>query len=311
MNRSFGTIAGVCVAIGTITVVATVAYGHGDRALNQAGDEQYGKQLLSKTSEFLGPAAADPNMRFAGSNLACASCHLDAGAEPGQLSLTGAMGKYPRFSARNGARETIEERIEGCMIRSMNGRRIPEDGPEMRAMVAWLQYLYDADAATGASLKQPHEPPAFKTPNRAANIAAGEQVFRKRCATCHGKDGAGLQASKNIAGGYVFPPLWGPDSFNDGAGMHRLLTATRFVKAKMPLGKADLSDDDAFDVTAYVNTKPRPQMANLDRDYPDRSKKPVDTPYPPWADSFPLTQHQLGPFQPIDAYYAAKQKPAR
>jgi thiosulfate dehydrogenase len=27
------------------------------------------------------------------------------------------------------------------------------------------------------------------------------------------------------AQGYIFPPLWGPDSFNDGAGMNRLLTA--------------------------------------------------------------------------------------
>src|ERR1019366_8505150 len=101
-------------------------------------------------------------------------------------------------------------------------------------------------------------------------------------------------------------PIWGPDSFNDGAGLHRLLTAARFVKAKMPLGKAELTDDEAFDVTAFLNSKPRPQMANLDRDYPDRSKKPVDTPYPPYADSFTITQHQLGPFQPIDAYYSSK-----
>ena len=308
MSKGFGAIAGVCAAIGTITVVATIAYGHGDRKWNNAGDEQYGRQLLAKTSEFIGPSVANPAMRYTGGNLACGSCHLNAGAEPGQLSLTAAMSHYPRFSPRNGAKETIEERIEGCMVRSMNGRRLPEDSREMRAMVAWLQFLADMDAAAGASLKKPLEPGAFKTPKRAADLKAGEEVFGKRCAMCHGKDGAGLQAAKNIADGYVFPPLWGPNSFNDGAGMHRLLTAARFVKAKMPLGKADLNDDEAFDVTAFLNSKPRPQMANLDRDYPDRSKKPVDTPYPPYADSFPITQHQFGPFQPIDAYYSSKQK---
>ena len=68
----------------------------------------------------------------------------------------------------------------------------------------------------------------------------------------------------------MFPPLWGPDSFNDGAGMHRVLTAARFIKARMPLGDADLTSDEAFDVAAYMNAQPRPEMANLDRDYPDR-----------------------------------------
>jgi thiosulfate dehydrogenase len=97
--------------------------------------------------------------------------------------------------------------------------------------------------------------------------------------------------------------LWGTNSFNDGAGLHRVLTAAKFVKAKMPLGKADLTDDEAFDVAAFINSKPRPHMANLERDYPDRSKKPVDTSYPPYADSFPIEQHQFGPFAPIEAWY--------
>ena len=86
--------------------------------------------------------------------------------------------------------------------------------------------------------------------------------------------------------------------------MHRVLTAAKFVKARMPLGKADLSDAEAFDVAAYINVQPRPAMANLDRDYPDRTTKPVDNPYGPYADPFPIEQHRLGPFTPIDAFYA-------
>jgi thiosulfate dehydrogenase len=79
----------------------------------------------------------------------------------------------------------------------------------------------------------------------------------------------------------------------------------------MPLGKPDLNDDQAFDVAAYLNSQPRPQMANLDRDYPDRKTKPIDTGYGPFADSFPLEQHRFGPFQPIEAFYKSQQKSGR
>lgn len=89
--------------------------------------------------------------------------------------------------------------------------------------------------------------------------------------------------------------------------MHRVLTAARFIKARMPLGEADLTDDEAFDVAAYVNAQPRPAMANLDRDYPDLATKPIDSPYGPYADPFPQQQHQFGPFGPIRAYYDGRQ----
>jgi thiosulfate dehydrogenase len=128
---------------------------------------------------------------------------------------------------------------------------------------------------------------------------------------CHGADGQGLLATANPIHGYVFPPLWGPDSFNTGAGMHRVLTAARFIKARMPLGKPDLTNDEAFDVAAFINAQPRPEMANLDQDYPDRSKKPVDNAYGPFADSFPLDQHRFGPFAPIEAFYKNRNKSAK
>jgi len=168
--------------------------------------------------------------------------------------------------------------------------------------------LSDRDAASGASARKVNEPPAFKTPNRAANLHAGKIVFEQHCTACHGTDGAGLLAAANPIHGYVFPPLWGPDSFNTGAGMHRVLTAARFIKARMPLGRPDLDDEQAFDVAAFINSQPRPEMANLDQDYPDRKTKPVDTGYGPYADSFPLEQHRFGPFQPMEAFYKKMQK---
>jgi thiosulfate dehydrogenase len=264
--------------------------------------------LLAQTSELLGPDVADPNMRYTFGRLSCGACHLGTGTEPGTLGLPPAYGHYPRFSGRSNTTTTVEDRINECMQRSLNGRPLPKNSPEMIAMASYIRSLSDRDAASGASARKANEPPAFKTPSRAANLHAGKLVFEQRCTACHGPDGAGLPAAANPIHGYVFPPLWGPDSFNTGAGMHRVLTAARFIKARMPLGRPDLNDEQAFDVAAFINSQPRPEMANLDQDYPDRKTKPVDTSYGPYADSFPLEQHRFGPFQPMEAFYKKMQK---
>jgi thiosulfate dehydrogenase len=176
----------------------------------------------------------------------------------------------------------------------------------MIAMESYILGLADQYAATAESRRAPQEPPGFDEPDRAADVEAGRRVFEDRCLLCHGGDGAGLRATADPRDGYVFPPLWGPDSFNDGAGMHRVLTAARFIKARMPFGLPDLTDEQAYDVAAYINAQPRPAMQGLERDYPDRSLKPVDSPYPPYADPFPREQHRFGPFGPIRDYYKAR-----
>lgn len=265
--------------------------------------EDYGRRLVAETSRLMGPDHPDPAKRYTGIRMACASCHLGAGTEPGTLSLLQSAAVYPRFSGRDGGVRDLVDRIQGCMTRSMNGRELPRESAEMMAMVAYITSLGEVYGAMGEGQKAVDEQPVFKTPNRAASLPAGEQVFGKRCAICHGADGAGLRATPRPIDGYVFPPLWGPDSFNNGAGMHRVLTAARFIKAKMPLGEADLTNEQAFDVAAFINSKPRPQMANLERDYPDRATKPIDGPYGPYADAFPLEQHRVGPFQPIEQHY--------
>ncbi len=317
-SPGMGIVVALCALAGIVTVAATIAFGRGalpsERSAPTAASiatEEYGKRLISQTSEYLGPDVADPKMRFMNSRLACASCHIGAGADPGNLSLAAAFKKYPRLSPRSGANETIQDRINGCMMRSMNGRALAENSPEMIAMVSYLRFLADQDAATSASRRKAHEPAAFKTPTRAAALNVGEEVFGKRCAACHGRDGAGLAAAPDPIHGFVFPPLWGPNSFNDGAGMHRVLTAARFVKARMPLGNANLTDDEAFDVAAFINSKPRPEMSGLDKDFPDKTKKPVDTSYPPYADPFPAQQHQFGPFPPIEAFYSSSKQPSK
>jgi thiosulfate dehydrogenase len=265
--------------------------------------EEYGRRLVAHTAEMLGPDQPDASLRYINSRLNCASCHLGTGTEPGTLTLLQTDEHYPRFSGRAGNVTDIEDRINECMQRSMNGKPLPLDSPEMTAMAAYLRRLGAQYSSMGASLRKAEEPPPFKTPNRAADVAAGQTVYSARCAQCHGADGLGLLATTYRRQGYLFPPLWGPDSFNDGAGMHRVLTAARFIKARMPLGEPTLTDDEAFDVAAFINVQPRPELPNLDQDYPDRSAKPVDNPYGTFADDFPLEQHKLGPFQPIEAYY--------
>ena len=245
-SRGMGLVALLC-------ALAGIDHGGGDLAFGRVAlpserlasspasigaTEEYGKRLISQTSEYLGPDVADPKMRFMNSRLACASCHIGAGVEPGNLSLATAFNKYPRISPRSGANETIEDRINGCMMRSMNGRALAENSPEMIAMVSYLRFLADQDAATSlAGVRRTNRRHSRRRIARPTSRRAKE-VFGKRCAACHGQDGAGLAAAPDPVHGFVFPPLWGPNSFNDGAGMHRVLTAARFIKARMPLGNA-------------------------------------------------------------------------
>ena len=258
-----------------------------------------GADLITRTYAFIGPEVKNPAMRYAGNNLACGSCHLAAGTQRFGLPLEGVYGVFPTFIARENEVRTLEDRINGCMERSMNGRALPFDGPEMKAMVSYIAFISDGQIV-GQSLIGRATPPLPKL-SRPANPAHGAEVYVQNCAPCHGAQGQGVHHTEpGDANGYQFPPLWGPDSYNDGAGMHRLIAAAQFIHANMPLGTnfetPALSVPDAWDVAAYINSKPRPHRENLDQDYPNRALKPVDAPFPPYADALPAEQHKLGPF---------------
>ena len=262
---------------------------------------KYGRALFADTANEIGPAVSDPKMRFAGNNLACQNCHLQAGTQPYAMPLIGIWGQFPQYRGREGAVDTLEDRINGCMERSMNGRALPLESRVMKAFASYMRWLSigvpDGAKLVGAGTLQ------IKEPDRAADPRRGAQVYGEVCAACHGPDGLGQRAQD--AAGYQFPPLWGPDSFNNGAGMSRLLTAAAYAMHNMPIGTTFdapvLSDEDAYDVAAYIISQQRPLKADLDRDFPIRLQKPVDTPYGPHADGFSLDQHKLGPFGPIRA----------
>jgi thiosulfate dehydrogenase len=275
--------------------------------ISKVGDDPFGKlvkygyALIVDTVNQIGPGAADPAKRFAGSSLTCQSCHLKAGTQPYSVPLMGVWGQFPQYRGREGEVGTLEERINGCLERSMNGHTMPLDGLEMKAFLAYMKWLStgipDGAKLIGAGTM------SVKEPGRSADLVNGAKVYADTCAVCHGKDGLGQRAAPGA--GYKFPPLWGPDSYNNGAGMTRILTAAAFVRHNMPLGTTFdspiLSDADAYDVAAYMNSFERPTRANLDKDFPNKLQKPVDTPYGPYADGFSAEQHKFGPFDPIRA----------
>jgi len=305
MNRGAWLIAAAALALGAGVTAVVLQQQGGAAVTGPAVTAEYGQRLIRNTVQELGSGQADAARRFSGNNLACASCHMESGRKPGTLSLVESAAKYPAFSARDGRQADLADRVNGCMQRSMNGRELPRDSVQMQSMIAYIEQLGRQQQALSESRRQPDEPAAFIEPERAADLAHGGKVYRERCQLCHGGNGEGLEASAQV-GGYLFPPLWGPDSYNIGAGMARLLTAARFIKARMPLGNPSLTDAEAFDVAAFMNAQPRPAPEHLEQDYPDRARKPVDSPYPPWADAFSAEQHRLGPFAPIRAFYKKK-----
>jgi thiosulfate dehydrogenase len=273
-------------------------------------DDEYGRlvrrgrDLITATYAHIGPAVADPDLRYAGNNLACSNCHLNAGTKKFGLPLWGLRDEFPQYSARAGRDITIEDRVNACMTRSMNGKSMPDDLPEMQALVAYINFL-SAGVAPGEKLSglgAGHMPYL----QRAADPARGKAVYARACATCHGADGLGVPRNRSVpALGYMVPPLWGPDSFNDGAGMARLTNAANFIHFNMPNGtsytRPRLTQSEAWDVAAYMISQPRPQKAGLDKDFPDLLRKPIDAPYGPYADGFSERQHKFGPFGPIRA----------
>ncbi|HET8869474.1 MAG TPA: c-type cytochrome [Aquabacterium sp.] len=263
---------------------------------------RYGKELTDRTFAYIGPEVKDPKMRYAGNNLACASCHEASGTKKFAIPWVGAHATFPQYRGREDAISTLEERVNGCMERSMAGKSLPLDSQEMKAFVTYMHFL-SRDIPVGAKVEG-QGVPSYKAPNRRADPLAGEKIFQVKCASCHGANGQGLRAgAPGSATGYTFPPLWGSDSFNHGAGMNRLLTASAFIKANMPLGttydKPQLSDDEAYDVAAFVLSHERPLKANTERDFPARWNKPVDAAFPPYVDGASADQHRFGPYPPL------------
>lgn len=205
---------------------------------------------------------------FVGNTLNCVNCHLDAGRAAHSAPLWGAYTQYPAYRSKTKSVDTFSERLRGCFMYSMNGKA-PPHGDEVLVALEAYAYWMSKGAPVGEKLPGASYPKVAK-PAQAPDYARGQKVFTAQCALCHGDDGQG-QRSGDVQ---VFPPLWGKQSYNWGAGMHEVDKATGFIKANMPLGKANtLSDQDAWDVATYINSHERPQDPRFTGNVADTRKR--------------------------------------
>jgi thiosulfate dehydrogenase len=188
-----------------------------------------------------------------GNGLNCVNCHLDAGRKADSAPLWAAYVMFPAYRDKNKKVNSYEDRLAGCFRFSMNGTAPEYNSKEMIALTAYSYWLATG-APTGVELAG-RGYPKLAAPPLKADVTRGAQVYQANCAICHAANGLGTQ----VNGSYAFPPLWGKDSYNSGAGMHSDKNAAAFIKANMPLGKGNsLSAQQAWDVAAFVNSHARP-----------------------------------------------------
>lgn len=215
-------------------------------------DNEFGR--LVKLGQRIFNNTGQEAPQFVGNTLTCASCHLDSGRLAHSAPLWAAYVAYPAYRSKTGRVTTFSERLQGCFVYSMNGKAPPAGDDVLVALESYAFFLAKG-APVGTSLPG-RGYPAPDDPPLAMDFARGELVFQQKCVLCHGADGQG-QSSQ---GAVVFPPLWGPQSFNWGAGMGVIKNAAAFIQGNMPLSQGNtLTDQEAWDVAMFMDSHERPQ----------------------------------------------------
>jgi thiosulfate dehydrogenase len=256
---------------------------------------KYGRELIVSTSKYFGPKGIIAPIT---NGMNCQNCHVEAGTRQYGNSFAAVAANYPLFRNRSGRVETIEFRVNDCMQRSLNGKAIDSNSKEMKAMVAYLKWLgKDVPKKTRPEGSGVVDISFLQT---AADPVNGKIVFESKCARCHQANGQGVMWPD--ATGYIYPPLWGEHSYNVSAGLYRLSRLASFIKYNMPFADTflppQLTDEEAWNVAAYIASQPRPQKM-FSEDWPKIEAKPEDYPFGPYTDGFSELQHKYGPFIPI------------
>jgi thiosulfate dehydrogenase len=198
---------------------------------------RFGRLIFTQTPKYA-PA-------YVGNQQSCSDCHLAAGSLPFAAPVVGLPGLFPMFDKRANRVITFAGRIQECFLRSENGRPLPYDGPEMTAVLAYVQWLSQGQP-TG---KEFPGRGLVHLPELTPSVQHGEKVYMQQCSGCHGKEGAGMPSA--------VPPLWGPGAYNDGAGINEVGKMAAFVQHNMPASKpGSLSAQDSYDVAAFIHNKP-------------------------------------------------------
>ncbi|MYL46739.1 c-type cytochrome [Virgibacillus halodenitrificans] len=207
--------------------------------LDHNSDIIYGKEIFDDTKSVV------PD--HVGNELSCLSCHGDGGLAPNS-PMVGITKKFPKM--RRGKLTTIEDRINGCFVRSMNGDKLEEDSREMKAMVAYFEFISkDVESKKDITWRMNNDKKKVPEPD----LTNGARLFvEKNCVSCHATDGSGTSDQTG-------PALWGDGSFNEAAGMTKIEKATGFIQNNMPKGKeGTLTDQEAADIAAFLLSHERP-----------------------------------------------------
>lgn len=253
---------------------------------------RYGKKLIENTAYYLGPKGTVATIS---NGMNCQNCHLEAGTKPWGNNYGAVASTYPKFRERSGMIENIEKRVNDCFERSLNGQALTSNSKEMTAIVSYITWL-GSDVTKGTRPKGSGIM-ELSYLTRPADPVKGRQVYTTTCMSCHGKNGEGQHNIYNA--GYLYPPVWGSNSYNTGAGLYRLSRFAGYVKNNMPhpinYHTPQLTDEEAWDVAAYINSQPRPN-GDISKDWPDIRKKPFDHPFGPYKDTLSEVSHKYGPW---------------
>jgi thiosulfate dehydrogenase len=227
--------------------------------------------------------------RFAAAKVSCNNCHLNGGQREKALPLVGVAGMFPEYNRRSGRLYSLNDRIVDCFLRSENATGVAaaasgsasdalpsSTSKEVLALSAYITWL-----ARGFEVGKN---PAWRGQNTIAasalipvaklDVRRGEALFNERCTSCHGADGQGVAVGDKKPG-----PLWGPDSWNDGAGAARVYTLAGIIRYSMPyLDPGSLTDEESQQLAAFINSKPRPAYPFKNQDYLSE-QLPVDSVY--------------------------------
>jgi thiosulfate dehydrogenase len=205
--------------------------------------------------------------KYATGSLQCSSCHIDAGRRRDAAALIGVYSRFPKYMDRTGAVIPLEDRVNYCFTRSLGGNKIPTGSREMQDIVAYLAFI-STGVPAGTHVIGEAMP---KLARLTGDTTRGATLFASTCAACHGPQGQGNPPA--------IPALWGPTSYSIGASMAREERAATFIRHFMPLSNpGSLTDQQAFDVSAYINSHPRPDSPGKENDWP-AAGVPFDVPY--------------------------------
>src|SRR5262249_11308974 len=231
--------------------------------------------------------------QYAPGKMSCSNCHLNAGQRERSLPLVGVAGVFPGYNRRSGRLFSLDDPLVGCFLRSRDrpSRRGQPDvnaapremlpSPTAKGVLAIAGSLPWLARGTAVGKN-----PTWRGQNTIAASALipvaqldrrrGEDIFKEKCTSCHGIDGQGVAVGDKKPG-----PLWGPDSWNDGAGAARVYTLAGIIRYAMPyLSPGSLSDEEAQLAGGLIKCQPGPAFPFKPTDY-STDKLPPDAVYYP------------------------------